>query len=165
MTRCLLLLLLAWWSSPAFADGYEVSVGAGPAVFAVGDGNGLGVSALGRIDYQPSSWFRIGVQAQVVPGRNGIGRTLTQVVLGVLPRFRIGERFSLGAGAGATQAWSDTHMRDGISPVVLLCAGATVYRAGSSTFSLELDAFGGGGSDMAFPDERMGVSLDALVTW
>jgi hypothetical protein len=86
-------------------------------------------------------------------------------VLGVLPRFRIGERFSLGAGVGATQAWSDTHMRDGISPVVLLCAGVAVYRTGSSTFSLELDAFGGGGSDMAFPDERMGVSLDALVTW
>lgn len=167
MTRCVLVLLLAW-SAPAVAEDYDFSVGAGPAVFVVGDVNGTAVSTFGRIDYQPLAWFQIGVQAQVVTGRNSFGerRRVTQAVLGVVPRLRIADRFELGTGVGVTQRLGATQMPEGVTPVVLISAGATLYRAASSTFGLELDVFAGDGDDESpFPDERMGISVGALATW
>jgi hypothetical protein len=107
------------------------------------------------------------MHAQFVSGQNGqTGRLATQGLLGFLPSLALGDRAHVGVGVGVAQVWREAAVMDADwTPVAMMSAGVVLYRRASTRFGIELDAFGGSGSDDMFPDERMGLAVAATAAW
>jgi hypothetical protein len=148
------LMLLGRIASAEPARPVELTLAAGVATSSLGDWNRSGESLRARIAHRWTPWLDTGIDAHIVRG---------QGVLGLTARGSLGRAYVRG-GVGLDTGWHNSMTHAALSPVVLAAVGAELFETSTYAIALELGGFAGNGNgDSVFPDERIGVALDAAV--